>query len=568
MEGWRRCAVAICVAFTLQCFGYALLLPPFEGFDETAHFSYVSVLADRYEIPNFHSTPLDASIDAATRGLPRPYASVPPFENNGGLTYARFFAQTEAERRSAANRYWKQWPGSEYQPGAALNWQGQHPPLFYLLMAPPYRMLAGQSLGVQLTVLRLVSTGLACLSVLIWYLTLKRLDDPASRRVWLAGGGVALAFATLGFDLGRLGNDSLAAACLAAIAYALVGVSAGGRLKDHAVLTLGCTCGLLTKAFFVPVTVAAMGYVAWYQIRRQGWRAAWLRLAMMLLVIGVGAGWWFALFAARYGSPLGSGETVLASQVSDQAWRLSPGAFMYELLRGAYGFVITFLWSGSWSWLRRPNWHYAALLPLVVLGLVGTVQSLRVRHGSSCRQLLAIALTVLLPVLAGFALHVLLRVRLTGMGAGTGGHYLFFAWPALGVLLAGFWDWFRGRGRWLGAIALVAATAVEWSGIWLCLELYAGMLEKTATSPFSIGGTLPTVGALQLVFERLDLLCFPRTALALLTASLVVRVMVWVQLASVQSRIFPDGITAKESQPRTAPFPVVSLRSTSTTANG
>jgi hypothetical protein len=36
----QRMALAFCIAFALQCLGYALLLPPLEEFDATGHFAY------------------------------------------------------------------------------------------------------------------------------------------------------------------------------------------------------------------------------------------------------------------------------------------------------------------------------------------------------------------------------------------------------------------------------------------------------------------------------------------------------------------------------------------------
>lgn len=535
----RLIAAAICAAFALQCLGYALLLPPFEEFDATAHFSYVSLLADRGEIPDFRATPLDARIEEAILGLPQSYAGQPPYDSNGGLTYAQFFAQcTPAEQQVAAERYWRLPLPSEYQPGLDPNWQGQHPPLFYAIMALPYRLTAGQPLGVQLTALRLASVALACGSALFWWLTLRRLSDRGSRLTWLAGGATILAIPSCWFDLGRFGNDSLAACCLAAIVYFLLRVADGGGGRDLALLGTACICGLLTKAFFVPITAATILYVAVSGARRDGWRRASCQSIALMVFIALGAGWWFALYAARYGTPLGSHETWMAAQQSSFAGdALPPAAFVFAMLRSAAACGATFLWCGTWSWVRRPDWHYLLMLPLVLLCLSGAWRGLRQKTHHDSRRLQIIALVLVVPFLCGLASHIVLRVRVNGIGAGTPGYYLFFAWPLVGVLLSGFWNCFDSRrGRCLGALALLSATLMEWSGVWFCLQVYAGIITKTGYTTFGVGGILPTSENIALVVERLELLCFPRAALFILILGLFVKTTLWIAVAQVLSR--------------------------------
>ena len=57
----RKFAAVVAVGFVSLLLAHVLILPPFESFDETAHYSYVSQLWDRHEIPDFLTTPLDAS---------------------------------------------------------------------------------------------------------------------------------------------------------------------------------------------------------------------------------------------------------------------------------------------------------------------------------------------------------------------------------------------------------------------------------------------------------------------------------------------------------------------------
>ena len=128
----RWIATGVSTAFVALCLAYTLILPPQEGFDENAHYSYVSYLADCGGIPDFRSTPLDASFREAAGQLPDSYlksrdASGRPGTRQGdcnsqvpgarGLTYARFFREIPVDQRRVAEREY--WQGAASRPGTA-----------------------------------------------------------------------------------------------------------------------------------------------------------------------------------------------------------------------------------------------------------------------------------------------------------------------------------------------------------------------------------------------------------------------------------------------------------------
>jgi len=184
-------AVAVVVSFLSLTLTYTLILPPFEGFDENAHYSYISLLADRGQAPDFRTTPLDVASSDTADHLPRPYSSVPPFERNGGKTYGDFFRRTpDAERRAIVCRFWQPLRSpTNYAPREnSYNWIGQHPPLYYALMTLPYRCARSASPGGRLLVLRVCSAILACVEsrVLVEVAATVRIgrgpeDDPHGR---------------------------------------------------------------------------------------------------------------------------------------------------------------------------------------------------------------------------------------------------------------------------------------------------------------------------------------------------------------------------------------------------
>src|ERR1700758_5676613 len=79
-------------AVALTGFAHLAFLPPFEGFDETAHFSYIQQIADEGHIPRPSSSKLSTDVEAYPG--PFPYSPVAPFDQNNGLTYKAFFAGT------------------------------------------------------------------------------------------------------------------------------------------------------------------------------------------------------------------------------------------------------------------------------------------------------------------------------------------------------------------------------------------------------------------------------------------------------------------------------------------
>lgn len=83
------------VLFVALLMGLAQIfwMPPFEGFDESAHYSSIVQIAETRNIPRLGSARLAVEVEHYQTIGPRPYASHKPYADNGGLTYEAFFAQ-------------------------------------------------------------------------------------------------------------------------------------------------------------------------------------------------------------------------------------------------------------------------------------------------------------------------------------------------------------------------------------------------------------------------------------------------------------------------------------------
>lgn len=68
------------------------ILPPWEGFDETAHYSYLQYVADKKELPRQETARISKDIESYMLFGPLPYSSAAPMEKNGGFTYNSHFA--------------------------------------------------------------------------------------------------------------------------------------------------------------------------------------------------------------------------------------------------------------------------------------------------------------------------------------------------------------------------------------------------------------------------------------------------------------------------------------------
>ncbi|MCH7687199.1 MAG: hypothetical protein IH899_11040, partial [Planctomycetes bacterium] len=119
----------------------------------------------------------------------------------------------------------------------------------------------------------------------------------------------------------------------------------------------------------------------------------------------------------------------------------------------------------------------------------------------------------------------------TGIGSGTGGYYLFFAWPLVGIGFAGIWS--LGTGRWRRLVltcAVTAAVLFEAGGLWFSAQVYAGFIEKVGTTKIGEGGMAFSLENLLELHQRLGYLGFPTLALACYAGSLGLRVFVFRRL--------------------------------------
>jgi hypothetical protein len=484
----RRATYPLLLAVAFAGIAHVALLPPFEGFDETAHWSYIQQLADTDRIPVYGQDRLSG--DLAT------YDG--PMAAGEGQPYAAWLA-THRQVAGASNG------PTRFSEGSDLNWQAQHPPLFYALMVLPYHALAGLPWRVHLLGLRLVAWAAAFAGFALSVLTTQRMLMRLGVTGWrlLLPPAWPFLFPEFFPEFGRLTNDALCLLLVACLWWMLQAWLAQGGSRARA-LWLGTVlgAGLLTKAFFLPVTVGVallLGIVAW---RRGGWRDSVL---VPVVALAIGGFWYVATWRAT-GSVIGANDMIALQARGGMLAGLRAHADAARYAAGVARILGTFAWAGTWSFAHPPALLVAPVAALPIVALVGFLRRRPWRHMETLAPLLIVA-----PVIAGLLYHLLGRLAATGEGTGTPGWYLHIFVGPLSLVLAMGVPSARFAAPLLGYAALFSAGVA-----WLQLAFFSGCLPR-----IGMGLVRPMQAVCLLDLARLRQVAMPDVGLACATVALV-----------------------------------------------
>lgn len=507
----RAATYLIGVAFI--CF-----LPPWEGYDEMAHYSYAQQLADTGQQPTLEAGRLSMDVEIYRKLGPTPYSTTQPFDQNGAFTYRRWFALDEVPKllvheRPSVKRH--------FAGGDTPNWQAQHPPLYYWLIAPVVDATADLSWAAQLFSLRLLSWTLAFAGMLISISSTARALGGASEGLRKAHARIALAWPLLfpGFfpEFARMGNDSLVL-FLMSLAWSMLMRCLSGSPRLYWYLVLGLVLGLggLTKITFLPIFAAVIGWLLWIGLsisnRREQVRN-WI--GTTLVAIGYFFLTWKGYLdnVTQRGSISGLGE-LSANENLGFLFSLSALQHPFEVTKGILGMSMTFLWGGSASSAYPP---VVSILPVLLLTGGIFLCSVSLLKGET-RNLAVLSILVVVSVVSGLFYYLLVRIAVFGVGAGAPGWYLHTLMAPLSLLLAGGWYFVQQRipfalGVWRGWLAymLIFGTCVAW----LQLTLFSACSFKAAERlSYSFDDPMCIVD-FPAIYQRLDFLTYPMAGIAL-----------------------------------------------------
>lgn len=488
--------------------GYLAILPIFEGFDENAHYSSVRQIADTGTIPIYGASFLDKEV-TDYQG-PSPYGSLaPPFDE--GMTYSKFFSQPHLFEHYLLD--YRKSSASSYRPSQDQNWQAQHPPLYYIVLAPLENITENVSFVSRIFLLRLSSFLLALAGVLLGFFASR---DPKKS---LKADPTVIGFLFYPLvlpmffpEFTRIGNDSLCLFLVGAIAFLL-----SKWMKDEndkkLSLAIGFVLGLglLTKAFFIPITVA-LGVFLLVRIfldKRQPTTRFWPWqnfLLILLPAILIGGGWYIYKFLA-FGTIIGSADSIQLANQGGLVANMKKNFSLYGVVRGLVVTLVSYSWAGTWSLTRMPALLHIPLLGLAAWGFGASVLKLMHRPFTDMAWL---------PVLlfgafgGGFLYHVIISVAINGNG-NTPGWYLhiLMPWvaPVLGIGLCFILNNPRTKPFLIGL--LLYAALFQLMALWSQLALFTGCATKSDDKYYAFSGHAFCLDQIPVLMDRLSVLGWP-----------------------------------------------------------
>lgn len=500
---------------------YLAILPVFEGFDETAHFASLRQIADTGTIPVYGKSFLPQ--DVTLYKGPVPYSSLePPYDK--GMVYQRFF-NTPGAMAAYLKAYRQEKAADSFVPSDTPNWQAQHPFLYYLVLAPLVKATEVFPLVTQFLLLRLASYLLALGGVLLGVLafrnkTLVFYKDPAMLGFLLYPVLLPMFFA----EFARLGNDSLCLFFTGLIAYLFAGALKNISDKKRLVaLGVALGLGLLTKAFFIPVTLALCGFSIVQQVgvkKPQQSVFSCLRPAAIIAApaVLIGGGW-YVYKALVYGDIIGSNDAIQLTQQGGLFQNLLSHFSLYGLARGVVATFVSWSWAGTWSLARLPAWVHLPVLLLTVWVVISFGLEVKKRPLGD---------TAWLPIWlfgifgCGLFYHIILSLAINGNG-NTPGWYLHilmpWAAPALGLGLLRLFNHPRSKGLLTGL--LIYAACFQGIALWSQFALFTGGAVKDVNKLYAFSGHWLCLDQTPLLLQRLNSIGWPLLAVFGLIGSMV-----------------------------------------------
>ncbi len=497
-------------------------LPPWEGFDETAHYSYLQQIADIGTLPRYQTALMSKDVEDYNYYAPKPYTNIPPFEKNGGYTYKSFF-ESPPELQKKGYVYIHERPSEprRYVEGTGGNWQSQHPPLYYIILSPVYLATRHLSWGAQFFILRLISYLFAWSAILIgvfgclW--VIKRNSSAKNEYLYkwmILGLCIWPIFMPSWFpEMARIGNDSLCALIMALIWFCFIKAYYDNlTIMRSIVIGLLLGLGCLTKVFFIPITIAVLSYWLIHQLRFQNERKSeytWISMVIMTFLIVLISGWWYFENWQDYGVPFGSASMIQLKNQGGLLVGLKEGFSSTAFLRGHAAFIVSFGWSCTWS-LARPPYIYLAPMGIIVIFIFFNYMS-SLRH-HKVTDIVWLPAWILFPLLISFSYHVLVLIALTGEGRGTNGWYLHLMVAPIGVCLGlGLsLGWRKRLFRQITSVLFLYAITFSVVISWAQLLFFSGLIYKSGTNKFyQLPAELPRLLGLPEAYTRLKIIAYP-----------------------------------------------------------
>lgn len=492
--------------------GYIAILPPFEGFDETAHYSSIRQIADTATIPLYGKSYMPQDVTQYTG--PVAYGSLtPPFDN--GMVYSKFFGYPELIAKFLQNyRLPRSHPA--YVPSEVENWEAQHPPLYYLLSAGLMKATNGLSFVAEILLLRLFSFFMALGGVACGLLAFLRPAKNAENSAVLTGFILYPIILPMFFpEFARMGNDALCL-LLAGISalFFMRGLQNEAEIKWPLGLGIVLGFGLLTKAFFLPMIFAIIVFLLmrlWVDrlnsaLYSKRWRNI---LCIAFIAILIGGGWYVYKYMV-YGDLIGSNDAIKLAEKGGLIANLKENFTVFAFIRGVVVTLVTWSWAGTWSVARI---HPLLQMPLLLLFVWVIWEFLAQLKHRRLNDPLWLPVYMLIVFWCGMLWHIVISIAINGNG-NTPGWYLhiLMPWvaPALGVGLHGI---FKNNKKLIVLKGLLGfAVLFQIIVVWAQFALFTGCASKGNDKYYAFAGHAFCLDQSPVLIERLGVIGWPALA--------------------------------------------------------
>ena len=459
---WANRLLLLAVALT--GIAHVAFLPPFEGFDEVDHLSYVEQIADKGTIPRYGVD--KASLEIERYSGPGRYIDYAPFDQAAGLSYRTFFSGPSPHLPPVIKH--------EYSPGNALDYEAQHPPLYYVLLAPFYLMAKGLSWPGLFLLLRLVSWTLAFAGFAIGCRATQQIlrSLSISPALCLIVPAWPFFFPEFFPEMARLGNDSLCLLLMGIGWYLLLRLLKERDAKTAILLGLVFGLGLLTKAFFLPILAGSLCLLCFQALREANARHFKNALAVGAIAAFLGGGWYLFRFLT-VGHFIFFTEVIKIEEKGSILTQMIHGLTLPDLLRKIDYIGTSFVWGGTWSYARFSPIYSAPLVLLAIIPLSNWLVRLRGAPAAVIAPLFIVA-----PMLIGLLYFLLTQMAAQGTNRTPGWYLHILAGPLSLALVIG---WRERR-----ILAVLAAYALAFhAAVWVMqLSLFSGCAYKAGDYRF------------------------------------------------------------------------------------
>lgn len=486
--------------------GYISVLPVFEGLDETAHFSRIRETAYSKKIK--YESSIDQSILKYTG--PLPYSTgLPPFDNSN--TYKKFF-ENPKNISEYEDKYVHSVLKKEFVSSDELNWQYQHPPLYYIIMSKIIFLTENLNFIDQFYVLRIVSYCFAILgiyfSIGIFFKKFINNFDLKNKKIFkLAILIYPILFPEFFYEFARIGNDSL---CLmfTGLLILLVFNLDDDEINSKNIFFIGSVLGLgmITKALFLPIIFGIASYIFIKLFMENKLNRIYNVILFILPLLPVVIWYWLKyLQTGDYGGgfeafQLSQGDGIINGFVKNFTW-----------LGLSHGFLmpfVTFTWIGSWSVFRMPLYLYIFLI--MCSGWIYSNIIIFYLKNIKINNIHMQVVWILLFMISGLFWHVIIMVALTGYGA-SGGNYLHILYPWLvPALYLGIKQIYNSNYQvFLLKLVLFFCLLFQILGYWYHIALFSGCAIKSDDKSIVFSEKLYCLTSFKRVIGNLDILAYP-----------------------------------------------------------